>query len=98
MKKRTKIMAVILIVLFLITVCLSYIFIIENAHHNCTGEDCTICMQLEHAEQFLSGLKFIPVLSFLMMAFCVFTQLCAVFNQSFCVKNTLVLLKVELLD
>lgn len=98
MKKKTRIMAVVVAVLLLLVILLSYGFIIENAHHNCTGEDCPVCMQLERAEQTVSGLKLISISSFLMVVICVFTQLCAILFESFCVKNTLISLKVELLD
>lgn len=98
MNKNNKLLALFISILLVAMLFLSYSFIIHNAHHDCAGEDCQICLQLQMVKQFVSGLKILPVLSFIMAILSVFTLVYAMFDKFICVKNTLILLKVELLD
>lgn len=93
-----KVIAILLAAFMLISILFSYHFIIENAHHDCTGEKCSICLQLEEAAQFISSIKFVSILSFTMAVLCIFTKWVAHETKDICVNNTLVSLKVKLLD
>lgn len=95
---ETKVMAVLLAVFMLAGILFSYYFIIENTHHDCTGEKCPICLQIEEAVQFIQTMKYVPVLSFIMAVLCVFTKWVAHETRHIFVKQTLLSLKVELLD
>ena len=96
--KRSRIIAFMAAVILLVTVFFSYEYIIQNAHHNCSGEECTVCMELAMAAQTISHLKVIPVLSFSMTVLCVFTLVYTGITQTLSIPKTLITLKVELLD
>lgn len=99
MKSKKRILAVVLAVFILSVLFLSYGYIIENTNHDCThDEHCPICLQLKSSVQLISTFKFIPALSFFITLLCVLTQLYVKFKPSFCIKNTLITLKVELLN
>lgn len=95
MKKSLTIM---LSIILLVTVFFSYDFVIRNAHHDCSGEECQICIQMEAAVQFVSNIKFISILSFFGIALCVFTHTITPIQKIFGVTNTLVKMKVEFLN
>lgn len=97
-KIGNRFISMILLIALLVCLFFSYQYMIKNAKHDCSGEDCPICMQLEAAIQFVSSIKILPVLSFILAVLCVFTQLYTIHDKSFCVRKTLVSLKVELLD
>lgn len=98
MKREQKMAAVILAVMLLGTILFSYLFIMENAHHDCTGSDCPICMEMEAAMQTISGIKMLPVLPLILAVLCVFTQTCTEAAESNRGRDTLITLKVELLN
>lgn len=54
MKKR--ITAFLLCVLFVIVSSLSIAFLVEKTEHCCSGQSCTICIQLRDSEQLLRQL------------------------------------------
>lgn len=94
----TGITAIILVVVLLSGILFSYDFIIENAHHDCSGENCPICIEIDQAAQIISNIRFVPVLPFVVAVLCVFTR------KGVSVKtlndriNTLITLKVEALN
>ena len=47
MSKALKLIAPILAAIILLTFFMSLLFVIHEAHHNCTGEDCPICARIE---------------------------------------------------
>lgn len=98
MKKVSKLIAVAVLIFLVAGLLFSYDYIIENAHHDCSREDCPICMEIEAAVQFVSSIRFIPVLSLVMAVLCVFTQVVASVVNHIGVKQTLITLKVELLN
>lgn len=97
MEKRNRIFAFIMAVLLIATLLFSCTFILEKAHHDCTGDNCPICMEIKAAMQTISGFKALPVLAFVVSVLCVFTQAYTVKTHSDSVRNTLITLKVELL-
>ncbi|MBR1865352.1 MAG: hypothetical protein IJ801_02475 [Lachnospiraceae bacterium] len=98
MEQKRRILATAMTVLFLIFVVFAYPFVAEKAHHDCTGENCPVCMELEAVAQAVSGLKLLPVILSVWFLLGVFTPVCTEHMGSVCVKNTLITLKVELLD
>ena len=98
MNKWNKVIAVIITILLFSSVLFSYLFIIENAHHVCTGEDCPICMEVETAIHTIYSIKALPIIPLILAVLCVFTHICMVIIESDCTKYTLITLKVELLD
>lgn len=98
MKLRNRIFSIICILVLLICLIFSYEYVVSNAEHDCSGKDCSVCIQLETAVHFISSIKTIPVLSSILIALCVFTQAYAIPGKSICIKNTLISLKVELLN
>lgn len=98
MKKSKRAAAICLILLLFGFIMSAYFFIVENAHHDCVGEECQICMEIEAAVRTISNLKILPVLSMGLVILCAFAQICAEMLDSGCTKDTLVTLKVELLD
>ena len=96
--RNNRILAIIITMFLLLTLIFSFLFIVENVHHTCTGEDCPICMEIEAAINTISGFKALPVILFSMAVICVFTQICTEDNLSNCGKNTLITLKVKLQD
>lgn len=98
MKEKNKVIALAMVVLILATLFLSYDFILENTHHNCTGEECPICMQLEVALQLISNFKWIPVVPFMLLTAWLFIKFYVSVKQNGYIKKTLISLRVELLD
>lgn len=97
-KIRNRYVSMILLIALFVCLFFSYQYMIKNAKHDCSGEDCPICVQLEAAIQFVSSIKVLPVLPFILAVLCVFTPIYTIHGKSFCVRKTLVSLKVELLD
>lgn len=96
--KKTRLLSWIMAVIVSVTVLFCYQYMIQNAHHNCSGEDCPVCMELAMAAHTLSELKIIPILPLSMAVLCVFTLMYTNLNTILCVQQTLITLKVELLD
>lgn len=98
MSKKNKVIAVLLSLLLAAAILLSYDYIIEETHHDCSGRECPICMQLEEAVQFLSTIKFVPVVPYIVAAFLVCMKKDRVQKENENRNNTLITLKVELLN
>ena len=99
MPKNNRILAIIIVIFLLAVSLLSYNFIIDNIHHACTGEECSICLEIEAIIKYFTNFKFIIFVPFSMVILCVFTQLFYIIVEtSFVIKKTLISLKVELLN
>ena len=96
--RKKKNLALAAAVMLLITFLFSYSFLIQNVHHDCIGEECSVCIEVAVVAQTLSSLRASPVLSFSVAVLCVFTLSVAVMQEQDCIKDTLITLKVELLD
>lgn len=96
--KRTRKISYFILCFILITAILgAIIFVNENAQHVCSGHECSICLQLHHAQQLLQNiggngqLRLLGiVLSFLLST--------VYLKKLLLNKKTLITLKVELLD
>lgn len=96
MEKKRRMTAILLVVLLFVTILFSYTYMIENAHHDCSGDECPICMEMEAAMQTISSLRAVPIVPVIVAILCVFTHICTVIYYSGCMKDTLISLKVEL--
>lgn len=54
---RKRIIALLVSILFILVFFLSISFITEHAEHDCTGHDCTVCLQLHSAGDLLRQLS-----------------------------------------
>lgn len=93
-----KIACICMTLILFIAIFLSVFFMAECAQHECAGENCPVCMQIEAVAHFVSNLKFIPLLSFVVAILCVFTWFCKSVTKTTFTKHTLISLKVELLN
>ncbi len=93
---KNRILTITVLIIFLTVSLFSYNFIIENIHHSCIGEECSICIQLEAVIKNILNFKFIVIMPFITVILCLFTQLYIIAGTSFSVKKTLISLKVEL--
>lgn len=98
MEKKNRMIALFMALLLLSTVLLSHSVLIHSAQHDCVGTECEVCLQVEQAKQIITGLKLLSTTGLFLSVFGVITLFYAIFKTSFCVKDTLILLKVELLD
>lgn len=53
MQARKRIEAAVLCFVFILVTLFSVLFIITEAEHDCTGENCAICSFIQHAQQTL---------------------------------------------
>lgn len=98
MEKRRKLVAAAMAVLLLLAVLSFYPIVAKNAHHDCTGEHCPICMEMEAIARTVSELRQLPVLQAVLLVLFVFTQILGWRWHSDCLRDTLITWKVELLN
>jgi hypothetical protein len=99
MTKIDRKLAMIVVFVLLAVSLLSFNFIIDNIHHACIGEECSICLQIEVIVKYFINLKSIIFIPFLMVILCVLTQLFYIIAETtFIIKKTLISFKVELLN
>ncbi|MCR5527360.1 MAG: hypothetical protein K6F39_08290 [Lachnospiraceae bacterium] len=96
--KKNRLIAVLLSAFLLITIMMSYQLLIHDANHKCSGKDCPICREMENAADFINTIKAVPVAAAVIVLFMSFGDNgdSALFSRKF--SNTLVSLKVELLN
>ncbi len=94
---KKQITALLLGVVLCITLAFSYAFILTEADHDCTGEHCEICIDIQHCLSFFKTLVYAgAAVAALVFAIVFFASICSVFDAS--LKTiTLVTLKVKLL-
>lgn len=98
MEKKKKIAAILLAVAVLLVVLYSALFIAAETNHDCTGENCPICYQINVCQNALKNLSSAVCTAILTAAFihtlCKNILICRNFVQNY----TLVSLKVKLSD
>lgn len=98
MKKKNKIVAVLLAVTVLVVMLYSGLFIAAETDHDCVGEGCPICYQINACQNALKNLSLAVCAAVFTAAFtytlCRTVSACADVNSSY----TLVSLKVKLSD
>lgn len=98
MNKKMQVASWLFIAMLLVNILFSYEFIISNAHHDCSGEDCPVCVQIEEAVQFISNIKFISILPFVMTVLYVLKEFCSRLTPVIVTRPTLVSEKIKLLN
>ena len=96
---RKKVLSLIMLFVLNFVIFGSSCFIISHTGHDCSGEDCPVCMELAECHKILHTLgTAVPgaIQSILML--CIAVLLCNVIRKSDPVHTTLISLKVELLD
>lgn len=96
--RMNRIKAVFFMILMVGILFCSYSYMIENVHHDCSGEECPVCMELRTVMQIVSQVKLLSVLPVALAVLCVFTLICIGMRAVLCANKTLILLKVELLN
>ena len=98
MKKKNRIIAILLAVMVLFVMLYSALFIVAEVGHDCTGENCPVCYQINVCQNTLKNLSFVVCAVVFSIAFthilCRNTFVCTVSVQD----NSLVALKVKLSD
>lgn len=98
MNKLKKVIAIVLCLAILVLPTLAEMYVVENAEHTCVGEECPICMEIHMAIQIVNNL------SLGVVEFCAITLVVGLFIVVFSkmyqviIKDTLISLKVELLN
>lgn len=98
MSKKKRGIALVMILFLLVGIFFSYQYIIEKADHDCSRNDCPVCMQIEGAVHFISSIKFIPVMPYVVAILFAFIQKGFIKKENNCDRYTLITLKVELLN
>ena len=96
---RKRAVSWVLFIVFCLVIFCSSAFIIVHADHDCTGEDCSICMELAQCRKTLNmlGTAFAGALQLTLML-CIVAALCSIIIRSHSEHTTLISLKVELLN
>ncbi|MBR1822998.1 MAG: hypothetical protein IJ779_02060 [Ruminococcus sp.] len=89
----------VMLMIFSLVIFCSSAFIIVNADHDCTGEKCSICMELAECHKTLNtlGTAVSGTLQLTLML-CIAVSLCRIIIKSHSKHTTLISLKVELLN
>ncbi len=96
--KKQRIMAFLTLLTFVVITLFSVLFIVKEANHDCSGENCSICVSVQRAEQNIRqfGSSKINIFSFGVIAlFFVLPIFCPVL---FVISNSLTSQKVRLND
>lgn len=98
-KNRNRAISWIVLIVFSLVIFCSSAYIIVHAGHDCTGEDCSICMELAECHKTLHtlGTAVAGALQ-LMLMLCIVAALCNIIIRSHSAHTTLISLKVELLN
>ncbi len=57
-KQKNRIGALLTVLCFVVLFVLNTVFIVEHQNHHCTGESCSVCLQLRKVSQQLGGTFF----------------------------------------
>jgi len=98
-KSRNRAISWIVLVVFSLVIFCSSAFIITHTNHDCTGDDCSVCMELAECHKTLNtlGTAVAGALQFTLIL-CFVTTLCKVITKTHSAHSTLISLKVELLN
>lgn len=96
--KKNKLKAIVLVAFMLIGILFSYYLMMEESHHDCVGENCPICKEIEQAIQFITHIEHLPSLLGVIVVPCLFLLLRRTVKKQKGKIQTLITLKVELLN
>ena len=98
MAKRSRILALVVAMAVLFVMLTSAFFIAAEADHNCDGDGCEICYQIDVCRAVLRGLALIVITAALAAVGCVALRCDFAARQEQARSCTLVSLKVKLSD
>ncbi|MEM1486142.1 hypothetical protein V6615_14925 [Oscillospiraceae bacterium PP1C4] len=100
MQNKKRIAALIICIVFVVTIALSYGFIITHSEHECVGESCKICLELSTAVNTFNRLKnivpFVLVIGIALLLMLTASLKLYYTEADIDIKSTPVLLKVKL--
>lgn len=96
MTKKKRLIATLLTVMVIFVVLFSSLFIVENANHDCIGDDCPICYEISVCENTLKAVAYAFVYVGIAALFAVFTFLSPFPKKNSNNSTSLVSLKVKL--
>ena len=96
MIKQKKVVSALLALLLMLSLFFSVFFIAVEADHDCTGEDCPICCQIQNCENLLKNMATVPAAVYLATGILFALYLCASYVNAPIYHITLVSLKVKL--
>ena len=98
MTGKKRFAAVIMCIMLVLSIFTASFYIVSRAHHECTGQDCPICHEIQLCVQFLNTVGGAVILSAVVL-FTVHEILIVLMSfVHVCQNNTLVSLKVKLSD
>lgn len=97
-KKTRNVMILMMIVIVFFGMLYSVFFLANNAHHDCTGENCPICEQLQVAENIVNKLSTAVISIGAAIFLCVSTQAVSSKYRYIFVEDSPIRLKVKMLD
>ena len=96
MTGKKKIAAAIMCCMMVLSIFLASFYIVSKAHHECTGQDCPICHEIQLCNQFLNTVGGAAIIAVVVL-FTVHELLIVLTSFShLCQNSTLVSLKVKL--
>lgn len=98
MENKRKITAIILAVIVLLVMFYSAHFIAEESEHDCVGDDCPICCQINVCRSSLKNLSLAVVVAVLAAAFTFIIYRSIAVCTDTITYHTLISLKVKLTD
>lgn len=96
--KNAKLFSILMACVLLFILLGSNTFIASHMKHVCIGEECPVCEELQMAENTITNLGAIVVYVTVALFLCAFAQTFTQVYHTILRKNTLIKLKVELLD
>jgi hypothetical protein len=96
MNRFKKITAFLLCLIICTLMVFSYVFTIRNADHDCTGDDCSICLEIAACENFIRNVS--AGIAIVSISIIIYNFVCYLFKAvySFLRSITLITLKVKL--
>ena len=98
MAKKTRFAAACGAALLVLALFFSVFFVVAEADHDCGGEYCTICHQLQNVQKLLEQLSAAHTVSVGEAVLGVYMLLCVLWTQNIFVASSPVLWKVKLLN
>lgn len=96
MRKRRRIIAILLSILFVLSVIFTLSFIAAEADHECIGDECPICAEIQSCEDFLKTVSVAAAVFAVVSAVSKFGAVALPYFKSRAEATTLVSLKVKL--
>lgn len=98
MNNIKKIFSVFVALVIVLTIFFSMIFISVNTNHDCTGDGCPVCEQIQVAENVLSKLTQAVVSVAIAISLCVLAQGSIIVFSNAIINNFPIKLKVKMLN